>query len=491
MSILKNDIAKIAFLYILCIVVRYYFPHALGNLFFYALLVVFYKSKNNSFWIAFFFILFNPPGYLFADYSLSNSLPKLSLTGSVSALYYHLVFIVATFKAIRLKRIQINLFYKKGLFYLLIYLIFLMFFSIIYDGKITRIFGIFLMTLPLSSFYFVPKLITSEHQYVNLFKIIFAFSFILFFAQVWDLITKIPIAAYFGETQFGTTSWGTEISEGDISLFLEETTRSSIYGVNLSLISFIGGLYYLTLKKNYFNKNYLIILVATITLSFIMTGTRGWMITLFFILICFVYININKPVIFFKIIVLPLLIIFIAFFTSDMVEHFVISGFERLETVVLIINGDNTADGTLSRINERAPRVMKKFKESPIFGFGFTNTYRDYQDGHVGNHTMLLNAGIIGYILFMYLFIQFNYKLFYAYIITTKKNIYRLPILVFIISFFGMFILHSSSGMMFGYEIGEKALMLALFFSLADLTYKRLLNSELRIKKESNQLDLF
>lgn len=483
-SFFSNDIIKILLLFFTAIIARYYFSHILGNLFFYALLVIFYQSKNNYFWIAFFFILFNPPGYLFANYSLSYSLPKFLLYGNVTLFYYHLFFLVATYKAIRLNKIKINLFYKKGLFYLLIYLFILIIFTVVYDGKVTRIFGIVLMTLPLSSFYFVPKLINLEEQYVKLFKIIFAYSFILFFAQLWDLIIMVPIAAFLGETKFGVFAEGNDISQDNISSLLIKSTRSSIYGVNLSLISFIAGLYFLSLKKKYFNKNYLVLVVTTITLSFIMTGTRGWMISLFFILICFVFINISNPSIFFKLVILPVLIIFIAFQTSEKVEQFVISGFERLETIVLIIDGDNTAGGTLSRLNERGPRVMKKFKESPIVGFGWTDTYREYKDEHVGNQTMLLNAGIIGYMLFMYLFFQFNYKLFYLYKITSNKNIYRKASLVFIISFLGMFILHSSSGMMFGYALGDgKTLMLALFFSFADFTYKRLLNSEPHIKK--------
>jgi hypothetical protein len=177
---------------------------------------------------------------------------------------------------------------------------------------------------------------------------------------------------------------------------------------------------------------------------------------------------------------IPLVILAILFYTSDTISTIVYSGLERTETVNLIFKGDITAGGSLDRLDVRGPIVFEKYLESPIIGFGFTDEYMNYADGHVGHHTMLLNGGIIGYALFMFLFIQFTYKLFVAYSVASKTNIYRKCVLVFLIGLVGMFIIHSTSAMVFSYQVGfSKGLMVALFFMFADLIYRELWKQEL------------
>lgn len=471
MNILNNDITKIYILLLFSIIIRYFLPLSIGNAYFLLLLVIFYRTRQNYLWIAFFFILLQPPGYLF--YHIGNySLPKFSVTSTVQISYFHLVFMVAVLKS-RKYIIYKGSFFKNGIKILLGYLIFLTFITIVYDENINRIFGIALGVMPFLSLFFIPRLITSESQYVNLFKILFSVVFLLIFSQVWDVIMARPFAMYLGEVSIGYS--GRQIFDNELTKFYAESTRAGIYGSHLMLISFIASFYYLTIGVKHFNKNYLYIIISLITLSFILSGTRGWIICSLFIIFFFVINNIKFPSHAFKMVFIPILIILSIFIISDTVQRFVYSGIERLTTINLLLSGDITAGGTLGRLSIRSPRVMDKFEQSPIIGFGFTDDFKEYRDSHVGHQTMLLNGGIIGYLLFMLFFIQYNYKLYYAYKSASRNNIYRKSIFVFIIGFAGMFILHSSSIMMFGYEVGmANGLMLGLFFVFSDFTYKAL-----------------
>jgi O-antigen ligase len=147
----------------------------------------------------------------------------------------------------------------------------------------------------------------------------------------------------------------------------------------------------------------------------------------------------------------------------------------RISTLESIVQGDLTAEGTLSRITDRSPRVLDKFSERPLTGFGFSNEYSDYADVHVGNETLLLKGGIIGYFFMLLLMFNFNIKLFKRNVILTNANPYKKSLYIFIIGFIGFFIIHSSSGYIFNYGIDFNrgmAITVIMLFTFADRVYK-------------------
>jgi Flp pilus assembly secretin CpaC len=68
----------------------------------------------------------------------------------------------------------------------------------------------------------------------------------------------------------------------------------------------------------------------------------------------------------------------------------------RYETLFLLASGDFTAGGTLQRIDVRIPEIMKWVNQSPLLGFGFSNTFYENADNDIGFHTLLLNLGYAG-----------------------------------------------------------------------------------------------
>ena len=149
---------------------------------------------------------------------------------------------------------------------------------------------------------------------------------------------------------------------------------------------------------------------------------------------------------------------------------------DRMSTLTALLEGDPTAGGTLGRLTERSPRVLGKFVERPITGFGFSREYNEYSDSHVGNETLLLKGGVVGYALMFYFWFNFNLKLFRRNQYLTRQNPYKDTLLVFIIGFIGLFLIHSSSGYIFNYEIRFNtgmALAIILFFTFADRVFKK------------------
>lgn len=153
----------------------------------------------------------------------------------------------------------------------------------------------------------------------------------------------------------------------------------------------------------------------------------------------------------------------------------------RLLTIEKLIEGDPTAGGTLGRITERRPIVINKFKKSPILGFGFSEDFYEYSDIHLGNETLLLKGGFVGYLLMLIFWIYFNITLYKRNLMLSKQNIYKNALLVFIIGFIGFFIIHSSSGYVFNYHINYQsgmAIAVIILFTFADRVYKETFKSK-------------
>lgn len=139
------------------------------------------------------------------------------------------------------------------------------------------------------------------------------------------------------------------------------------------------------------------------------------------------------------------------------------SAINRFMSVEQIAEGDAAADNTQIRTTERSPRVMKKWRDSPILGYGFSEEYNRSYDGHVGNQNILLHSGIIGFALMLIFFLIFIGK-----IIQTTINTSNNALMVFIVFLIGWLIIHSTSGQHFSYtQIPAYVMPQAIFFCFA------------------------
>ena len=191
------------------------------------------------------------------------------------------------------------------------------------------------------------------------------------------------------------------------------------------------------------------------TLSIFLTATRGWIlafsIVLFLTLLQF-YSHIGAKHLW-SIGLTGLAFLLVLMLFSPMLESQISNAFQRFSTVKELAKGDISAGGTTQRLDIRGPRVLSKFKESPVFGWGFSDQYFEYRDGHVGHHTTLLNVGIVGYLIFTFFFVK------WLILITKKSKInyirakYGNAVKIYAFALIFIYIIHSTSHTYWGFAL--------------------------------------
>lgn len=235
-----------------------------------------------------------------------------------------------------------------------------------------------------------------------------------------------------------------------------------------------GALFFLASReRTSFNRGYLYAIIISAYCMAYLSATRGWILSFSIIILVFgLTSGINKKkvagFVIFAAIVITLGL------SNDMIRKQVNYASARLETLKSVAKGDITAEGTLSRLDIRGPRVMKIFRESPVFGWGFSDNSRKYADGHVGNQTILLHSGIIGFVILIGFLAYFSIKLLLLYFQKGNQFVLRGGLPVFIIFLSGWFIIHSTSGQQFDYMgMPLQIIPQAIFFSFGALVYSK------------------
>ena len=92
----------------------------------------------------------------------------------------------------------------------------------------------------------------------------------------------------------------------------------------------------------------------------------------------------------------------IIIFNSQIITNQLIGVTKRVATVESIAKGDLSAEGTSARYDKYTPRLFQVWKGSPLFGWAFSDTYKENSNGHAGLANLLMQVGIIGYLVFIY-----------------------------------------------------------------------------------------
>jgi hypothetical protein len=442
MNIFKNETYKFLIFYLVFIVFNHIFPNVLGQIFFVISLLFFLRSKDEPFWLALFVLIFSGAAGFF--------------TSNVKAPYVgpfplFVVFYLAFILKFILKKRKQYIFYLKPF----LAIIFLMILNLLiyFDNFNLNVFlkyNIALLLIPL-----LPSFIHESEQLKRFMHFISIGAIVVFFGQLFHIINGVPIAGFF----FGVRYDPLGRIEVDPNSFVR-----SIDGILVSFIALIGNLYiYLNNKKRVY-----LLFVAISIISIIITATRGWMIASFIIILPLLR---NFSIRNFVNIVLAVVFVVILSSQFDVIRRQLDLSFKRLETVEKIAEGDVTAGGTNIRLTERHIPVWNAFLERPVFGWGYSDTYLEVSDGHVGNQNLLMQVGIIGYFLFLILLFSIVVNVLKAKS-GFKKNKSSFDLLLFAI--FGVFLIHSTSRQMFG--IGgdfNSQFIIAFLFTLANFSYYR------------------
>lgn len=450
-------------LFIASILVNYFLPSIIGYLWFIGLLLTFLLSKNqyNYFWIGLFWLIFSAPGYLFFKLGTYH-LPVISVPGLGRDIYFEELFaIIVVIKAFW-SPVKQTVFYRKPLILLIIYAIFLLFMGLLSGNGIVTVLKSVRYFIPILLLLYIPRLIPFN-VIPRIIFLMFLSSFIMIAAQLFDIVFGYPIATILGERQLLVA--GREIGENFNMFDVTRGAVRTIYGPFILLFSLVLSIVMLAEGRKIFKTWFLYLVSLLSALSIFLSATRGWIIATTLILIGLAYFKTRK----FGTFALAGFIIILLAFSVPQLDMQISKSFERVLTLKGLAQGDLTAGGSMRRLTVRSPRVMNKFLEQPVLGFGFSDTFYDYADGHVGNQTLLLNGGIAGYLIF----VSFIFYLMRAYYLTYIRRKNKV-MLIFILGLLALIIIHSTSAMVFGYSMKvNTAISLSMFFFFSDYYIKQ------------------
>ncbi|MCD4819031.1 MAG: O-antigen ligase family protein [Candidatus Cloacimonetes bacterium] len=437
----KNDIyvlqelQKIIGLISLLAVAVYWF-NPIIRLFIYTIIfAVYYFSRNNVFWLSLFFILISAPFDLF--YGRFSWF--ILLTSNVGVPFSVLFYIISYIKVQRIS--MVNNSFKSYYHYISIYILFLIVIGLIFGPNQASLFRMIIVLPNFTVFIFLPQLLDKEIKIVKFNKIVLSFSIVIAIFSIIQIILPYNLLKI--------------ITNSKDAFIIDHGVMRQTGGIFICLYSFVLSLYYLNLNMKHFTKKFLYIVIFSSLFFIFNSATRGWILASIFILfLYFLFFKTKSLKLIFTIAMFGVIVIL---YTPKEVKQNITKSYKRLATISNLTEGDLTADGTLSRLTVRSPKVMNKYIESPIIGFGYSKVTENYHDKHVGNQSLLLSGGILGFLLMYGVLIAICKKIvFFGRIYFKTKNLF----IIFIIGIFGILIIHSSSMQMFGFYMDARAAFL-------------------------------
>lgn len=429
--ILYRSIAIVA-LFSLTVYVVYFAPFGIDKLFCAALLILFWYSKADYFWFAFFIIISSFPAGLFSEttFTAVRRLPIYTPFAKISFTVLDLFLIVSLLKAIlKGKSIKmVDVFKIKNIIFIVPYVFTTSFFF----GITLKLFlnqtlrGLFFYTL----FYSFPALINNKKEVFKFMIMFFPFVFIEVFAQLYIVRTGYEFSNLFNP--------GSVISIYDS---VSGNIRAVTTGYIIMRLAFVFAFVLLENKDRLVSNLYLLLVILISISSVVIAATRSAITMFLFIFITyFITIAKKKPHILIQVFIIGVVFIFLldvvnVFNLNDIVG----TSYKRFIGAVSVEEGTVRAEDTFdSRITQRLPVLLEEISNSLFIGYGFSDKYFQYYDGHLGGVLVgILQVGIFGYIIYVVFIVNIFQKCFKYIRKLPDNNSLLIPIKVFTLSFFG------------------------------------------------------
>lgn len=441
------------------IIITYFTNEIIASFWGLFLLVLYYRSDDEPMWLAFFLVTVD--GFLgfMGLYSVT-----LTLVPGLPAIEISQFYVMLTVVKVFSRRPGYPIYYRKFLQILGLYVLFLIVWGLFMglSRELNMYMRVLKTSLPFLLIYSLPRLMPDLLSYKRFFGIVFIIVLSAFALQLFSLLTGI----YPFETFVSVES---EIDE-------TEAFRT-FYNAISTLMGLFGALLLLSIRgRTGFNNWFLLLVVFASVMMAVLSATRGWIIAFGLIVIMsgLLVRTIDARKITGLVIISAILIL--AGSSSATIREQVAYSKERLVKMESLGSGDITAEGTLHRLDVRSPRVMKVWRQSPVFGWGFSDTGFKSSDGHIGNQTLLMFSGLAGFILLNGFLLYFMYKMYFAFRRSRKGVPYRNGYLIFIIFLAGWFIIHSTSSQQFYFSaVPLRVMPQAIFLGLSVVYYNLIL----------------
>ncbi len=466
-----KDLALLLVLFLLSFLFVYFLPQSFSKLFFLGLLFLFFFSKKNYFWFAYFFILVEGPGYLFADFSGQSQyrLPLYSFLPGFSFTPLDFFVILALLKAILGgKRTELRL--RKPLILISLYVIFSFVTTSFIFGTSIEILAwnlrwVFYYTIIISFSY----LVTKRDEIYRFMLLIFPSVFFILFTQIYFITTGVEFINLFNP---GFRGVALNLLTGEL--------RPLMGGVLLGFFSFIFSLVLLENKDYKQSKWYLYILVVVSFFSIFISATRVWFVMFLFILGGYMLVSNKKVRSSANIVFISFLIVAILVSSGLISRDFLVqSSWGRVSQVFDIARGDVSSVDTASRrFYTQMPIILNIIKQNPFIGYGLSNVTKRYYNNNLGFVNTILMFGFFGFFLFIYFFIKYFVMIQTATKRLTNNNPFRTPLKVMAIAWAGILIGYFSTWDFFAYYF-QKTFFVSILIAITELFVREANKEEL------------
>lgn len=471
MSNSNNEVFRL-FKWLLVLIVLTYFTNQVAISIVYSFVIyMFYRSdvEDDYFWIILTFALIDYPGNLF------NNMDRAFLKfGMLQFEYLEIFSIVALLKVIN-KRKRYNSFpaflklpYKLYFIYFLFLLAYGVLLVGIGSGGATgyRNIFVFFKIISMTPIFYTLAIIFNNNYIMRKFaKLLFTLLLVNFAGQLFVIFYNESVHTILG---------GKIVENTDLLVVSSDLVRA-LFGSFINLISLLVASYIYFSEQNIFSKKYLIFILVICVISMILTASRTWITGYLIYIISLLFLSLfskysKTALLRISIMTIPLIILY----NSNRTFSYQIDAvFNRFLTLEFLFSGDLTAGGTNVRFTTRSENIMDRVWERPIFGWGISGYSIEHADGHVGNQSILLTGGFIGFSIFVFIWFYFIFKLLsFRNQLDNKDN--KIRVYALILFFILTLIIHGGT-QRYGYIIfglsPQTGFITALWFSIISSYY--------------------
>lgn len=468
----KTNNKMVGILFITFLLVYFSPSVTITRVLFFGILFSIFRSKNDYFWLAWFFIVVDAPGHLFSGGTLADiqRIPIYPIVPSFTISFFDLFILVYFVKAILKRKVKtINFFNTQISLFIALFLFYCVFTVSVFQLEFVK----FYRTIsPWVLVYVVFVFMREEESFHRFNKLVFPIVFLAVLAQIYSIIEGQHVVNIFKNVYQVKSHLSREITEDSIN------AARNLYSMFIIFYSIIMAFFNLAKKKLEFPEKYLIFVIFTSFLSVVLSGTRGFLLAVGFIIFCSILLVLKKSVAmkYLKMIVILSMFTYLLIYISPSIRTQLKLVTERYETMSMLAEGDVTMKDSLARVTIRIPRIMKWIEKSAVFGYGFSDIYYNNADNDIGFFTVMLNVGILGTVLLYLLFLSILIKINKISSSESYKVLYKKGGKVFFIGLIGLMIFHLTTNITFGFTpsanfaLHERYLIYGLLFSCFNIT---------------------
>ena len=385
------------------VVAVYYAPSIVNYLYFLVIVGLFWRTKHDYFYFAFYFIVINTPAFLFFETSGSaaHRLPLYKLTGGISFSVLDLFVLASIAKAFvqgKAKTFRTS----KSLRFLLIYFVLvsvpISFILGAEESSFFNNFRPFFYYAVLATFYFLVDDVEDLFRFGYLMV-----PYVLFtlFDQLFLLTQGKLLISYINP----------ETIRAIVNNTVTQEARAYFSGFLVVFYAFWFAIQ-MRIRSRYelFNGlSYLIIFLSLAT--FVLSATRVYLMIPMAVVGMYVLYSQHGGSDLVKVSIVGFFLAIIFFSLNIISFDFILNNiWPRFEAFFEVIagGGDLAKFDTLrNRVEEDWPDIMMGVNQSPIIGVGFGDAYRRYENDDLGFINTVLIFGWVGFGLFINFLISF------------------------------------------------------------------------------------